>query len=91
MINITQLCPNNNINTVVQKTGNESNNSLVYNSNQQYLTIIQDPYPPINSSPELYDSTDGNSFNAHLIDSLDMNELESPFTKELNEIKELRF
>jgi len=85
MNTISGLGPN--IMNTVQKSANDSNHG-VFDSNQQYLTIIQDPYPPIiNSSPELYDSADGTSFNAHLIDTLDMNELESPFNKELNEIK----
>jgi hypothetical protein len=74
---------NNNYNNIV---GN--NNSSIY-TNQQFLTITQDPYPPINCSPDFYDSTDGNSFSASMsmIDCIDMNELNSPFSKDLNQIK----
>ena len=74
---------NNNYNNIM---GN--NNSSIY-TNQQFLTITQDPYPPINCSPDFYDSTDGNSFSASMsmIDCIDMNELNSPFSKDLNQIK----
>ena len=51
---------NNNYNNIM---GN--NNSSIY-TNQQFLTITQDPYPPINCSPDFYDSTDGNSFSASM-------------------------
>ena len=74
---------NNNYNNIM---GN--NNSSIY-TNQQFLTITQDPYPPINCSPDFYDSTDGNSFSASMsmIDCIDMNELNSPFSKDSNQIK----
>lgn len=57
--------------------------------NQQYLTIIQDPYPPLNCSPEFYDSADGNNFTTQMsmMDCIDMNELDNSFTKEINDIK----
>lgn len=38
---------------------------------QQYLTIVQDPYPPLNSSPELFDE------NMPIIDCIQIDELES--------------
>jgi len=84
LTNRTDLNNNNNINNNI--VGN--NNSSIY-TNQQFLTITQDPYPPINCSPDFYDSTDGNSFSASMsmIDCIDMNELNSPFLKDLNQIK----
>lgn len=41
-------------------------------SNQPYLTIIQDPYPPLNSSPEFFDDQIPS-----IIDCIQMEELTS--------------
>jgi hypothetical protein len=64
-----------------------SSSSLIASSNQQYLCIVQDPYPPLNCSPDFYDSTDSTNFAAQMsmIDCIDMNEFES--TLSTNEIK----
>ena len=38
-------------------TQNESmDQTNSYMPHQNYLTIVQDPYPPLNSSPELFDN-----------------------------------
>ncbi len=34
---------------------NETNEKSQIQHNSQYLTIVQDPYPPINCSPDIFD------------------------------------
>lgn len=47
-------------------------------SQQQFLTIVQDPYPPLCSSPELFDANNNNASNYDqlhgFIDCIDIDE-----------------
>jgi hypothetical protein len=40
---------------------------------QQYLTIIQDPYPPLSSSPELFDNPNNDQLN-YIIDCIEIDD-----------------
>ena len=56
--------------------------------NVQYLTIVQDPYPPLNNSPELYDSNRLDSQMSSFINCIDMSEFHNDtFQNEVTEIK----
>ncbi|RNA27614.1 hypothetical protein BpHYR1_052974 [Brachionus plicatilis] len=39
-----------------------------FSQNYNYLTIVQDPYPPLNSSPEFYDDPMSNLIDCFQID-----------------------
>jgi hypothetical protein len=56
--------------------------------NVNYLTIVQDPYPPLNNSPELYDSNRLDSHMSSFINCIDMCEFQNEtFQNEDTEIK----
>ena len=57
----------------------------ISHQNVQYLTIIQDPYPPLNHSPDFCDS---NQIDAHMstfISCMDMGEINDTFHKNGND------
>ena len=44
-------------------TSDGSSSGQAIPSQQQFLTIVQDPYPPLCSSPELFDANNNNANN----------------------------
>lgn len=85
---------NFNNNDLGAKTSNISTGEMQYGSNQtQYLTIIQDPYPPLpNSSPEFFESSKNfnttiNGNMSSIIDCIDMHDIDASFTRDINDIK----
>lgn len=44
-----------------------------HHQQQQYLTIIQDPYPPLSSSPELFDNPNNDQLN-YIIDCIEIDD-----------------
>ena len=55
-----------------------------------YLTIVQDPYPPLNNSPDFYEVAGGVAFNhnqMNFIDCIDMNDFENSLARGISDIK----
>ncbi len=65
----------------------ESLNQRQLQPNIQYLTIVQDPYPPLNNSPEFYDSNRINEQMSSFINCIDMSDLNEAFQNPLSDIK----
>jgi hypothetical protein len=63
------LVKSENTNASSSQSSDYSDGIIQYNQKQQYLTIRQDPYPPISSSPEFLDTSNTSCFSNNNIDS----------------------
>ena len=70
--------------------------AAIANCNTNYLTITQDPYPPLNNSPEFFDYSsnfsnndmNGESAPSIIFDCIEMNEFDIPaFERGVDNIK----
>lgn len=89
--NISNNGINNNNNNITDSNQNTHGSNCASSSSQnvyhQYLTITQDPYPPLSSSPEFLDSNMYEPLNSIMdcIDITDMPSLENNNNNNANE------